>query len=356
MTSKGDFIGFTLDGVHSLDLNVMRVSDGTRYTDNLIPQVQDKAVQVPGGDGSYLFGSFHTQRPFSFPIAYDCMTEENIRALRQLLGQKKIMGLIFDELPYKVYRVRTNGTPNLKFICFETEAEYDDRINDVDNSLRTKEDLYNVGTRIMKGRLYKGEGTLSFVSYAPYARSRFKYLDEYKVTNIPEWGSMDSPAASDVFFNYYEWADSSRMKLSTTMKKRNGIDYVIDTPVSAGCMVYNAGDIDAPFILKMWFNGSFGGVLISLSSQGKSFRIKPFNKQTAKNGSVQDAGVQINMALNLIEGIDQNGNPTGTIYNRYTQSGDFFKLAPTEDMEWMGFSWAGAAPTRMEIEYDYLYF
>lgn len=356
MTSKGDFIGFTLDGVHSIDLNIMRVSDGTRYTDNILPTLQDKTVQVPGGDGDYLFGSYYTQRPFNFPIAYDCMTEENIRQLRQLMGQKKVMNLIFDELPYKMYKVRPNGTPNLKYVCFETEAEFDDRVDDVDNSLRTKDDLYGIGTRIIKGRLYRGEGNLSFVAYSPYARSRFKYLDEYKVTNIPEWGSMDSPLASDVFFNYYEWVESSRMKLSSAMKKHNGVDYVIDTPVNNGCMVYNPGDIETPFKLKIWFNGQFGGLLITYAADNKNFRIKPFNKQTAQGAYVQDAGIQINTALNLIEGIDILGNPTGTIYNRYTQSGDFFKLAPTEDLEWMDFSWGGASPTRMEIEYDYLYF
>lgn len=356
MTSKGDFIGFTLDGVHSVDLNVMRVSDGTRYTDNLIPMVQDKTIQVPGGDGNYMFGTSFVQRPFQFPIAYDCMTEQNIRDLRRLMGQRKIMGLIFDELPYKVYKVRPTGTPNLKYVCFETEAEYDSRVNDVDDSLRTKDDLYGVGTRIMKGRLYRGEGTLSFTAYTPFARSRFKYLDEYTVVNIPEWGSMDSPAASDVFFNYYEWVESSRMKLSSAMKKRNNVDYVIDTPTNAGCMVYNAGDIETPFTLKIWFNGAFGGLLISYAADNKSFRIEPFNKQTALGSNTQDAGIQINTALNLIEGIDSAGNPTGTIYNRYTQSGDFFKIAPTNDLEWMGFSWAGASPTKMKIEYDYLYF
>lgn len=356
MTGKGDYIGFTLDGVHSLDLNIMRVSDGTRYTDNIIPSLQDKTIQVPGGDGNYMFGTSFTQRQFQFPIAYDCMTEQNIHDLRRLMGQKKVMGLIFDELPYKVYKVRPYGTPNLKYICFETEVEFDERVEDVDNSVKTKQDLYGVGTRIMKGRLYRGEGNLTFTAFTPFARSRFKYLDNYTVVNIPEWGPMDSPSAAQVFYNYYEWADSSRMKLSTAMKKRNGIDYVLDRPVTAGCMVHNAGDLDTPFILKIWFSGSFGGLLISFAADNKSFRINSFSKQTAQGSSVQDAGIQINTALNLIEGIDKDGNPTGTIYNRYVQTGDFFKIAPTEDLEWMGFSWAGSAPSKMAIEYDYLYF
>ena len=65
----GDFIGFSFDGVHSSDLGVLRVSDGSRYNEYLLPTSQDVTVQVPGGDGTYYFGSYYTSRPFSISIA-----------------------------------------------------------------------------------------------------------------------------------------------------------------------------------------------------------------------------------------------------------------------------------------------
>ena len=54
---KGDYIGFTFGGVHFSGLGLMRISDGSRYNTYLLPAINNKTVQVPGRDGSYLFGS-----------------------------------------------------------------------------------------------------------------------------------------------------------------------------------------------------------------------------------------------------------------------------------------------------------
>jgi len=32
-----DFVGFTFNGIHSSELNVVRVSDSNRYTEDLLP-------------------------------------------------------------------------------------------------------------------------------------------------------------------------------------------------------------------------------------------------------------------------------------------------------------------------------
>lgn len=347
MTSKGDFIGFTLGGVHSVDLGVMRVSDGSRYTENLLPTMQDKTVQVPGGDGAYLFGSYYTQKSFSIQIAYDEMSEENIRQLRALMARKEPQELIFDELPYKKYLVKANGTPNLKYVCFEKENEFDSRVGDVDEDIHEKDSLYGVGTRIMKGRVYKGEGTLQFITYVPYARSRYKYLDDYNINNVPEWGSMDSALASDVFFNYYEWRESSRMKLSTaTLTMPNRMNYALDRPVTTGCAVYNAGDIETPFWLQIFGSGT---ISIGLNFRDHHFALTGARLYTG------DAGLQINTKLNLVEGIDADGELTGTVYNRFITAGDFFKIPPTDFLELISFINVQGA-TSMKIKYDYLYY
>jgi hypothetical protein len=44
MAIKGDFISFTYNGVHSTELGVMRVTSSNRYTDALLPTIQDKTV------------------------------------------------------------------------------------------------------------------------------------------------------------------------------------------------------------------------------------------------------------------------------------------------------------------------
>jgi phage-related protein len=75
---KGDYMGFTYNGVHSSDLGIVRTSDGSRFNENLLPTMQDKTVQVPGGDGTYYFGSYYTQKPLSVSFAFDALTEEQI--------------------------------------------------------------------------------------------------------------------------------------------------------------------------------------------------------------------------------------------------------------------------------------
>jgi hypothetical protein len=81
--------------------------------------------------------------------------------LKAHFGDKQIHDLIFDETPYKVYSAKVTGTATIKYIPF---AEGD------------------------TNRLYKGEGTIQFTCYYPFARCRFKTLEECKShSNWEEW-------------------------------------------------------------------------------------------------------------------------------------------------------------------------
>ena len=71
------FIGFTYNGKHSIDdFGIYRTSDGNRYNYNLIPQLNDKTVDIPGGHGQYYFNSTYKTRQFSIPIAFDKLQED----------------------------------------------------------------------------------------------------------------------------------------------------------------------------------------------------------------------------------------------------------------------------------------
>src|SRR5574344_845122 len=108
MALSGDFIGFTFNGVHSSDMGIIRTSDGSRFNENLLPTSTDKTVQIPGGDGTYYFGSNYTQRQIPISVATDELTETQFRQLKQWLGDKQIHPLVFDEAPYKTYMVKTS--------------------------------------------------------------------------------------------------------------------------------------------------------------------------------------------------------------------------------------------------------
>ena len=53
-----DFCGFTFNGIHSSELNITRVSSGSRYNENLGAVFQDKTAQVEGGDGTLFWNSY----------------------------------------------------------------------------------------------------------------------------------------------------------------------------------------------------------------------------------------------------------------------------------------------------------
>lgn len=355
---KGDFVGFTFNGYHSSDLGIVRVSDSDRYNENLLPEIKDGTVEAIGVDGVYFFNSFYGKKTFDIKIAFDNLSEEQFRKLRQVFGDKKIHDLIFDEVPYKVYQVKTAVPPNLKYVCFDNPPEYIDVDFITNKKIYTKEDLYGIGPRNNEGRVYKGEGQLSFVSYYPYAKSRFKYIDNYVLENLPEWGSIETGTAEDVHYNLYDWIDSVGLRLSDSTKHYNNKTYIIDTVTSEGVMYYNPGDLPTSFYLDFIFENeinNFKGLVITDTYGGKTLAINKFDLYS-------DNGFRINTKLNLIEGlILQNGEYvlSGNVYNEYIENGDFFKLPTTNDLEWlsiMSLSSSESLTFTGKINYDYLYY
>ena len=295
---KGDFIGFSFNEHRSESLGIVRVSDGSRYNEDLVPTAQDKTVQVPGGDGFYYFGSDYTQKPFTIPIAFDGLTEKQFRELQQVFGTKELGKLVFDERPYKYYMVKS-GKPQLKYICFGKEGE----------------------------RIYKGEGTLTFTAYYPFAKSIFKFLNEYGNKNKDEW------------------------KEASGMKAEKG---TYDTVSDNGSIsVYNAGDLETDFILKFDLpvdNTSISDIKITLSKENVG-KVEAFLDLKGFSKKNTDTGFQINTKTNLIEGFNAEGL-TGTLYNENITQGDFFKIPPREE----GYRISVTGATPIEIVYDYIYY
>ena len=174
MAIKGDFISFTYNGVHSTELGVMRVTSSNRYTDALLPTIQDKTVQAPGSNGTYFFGSYYTQRQITISVAFDEVTEDQIRLMRKTFGDQLSHQLTFDDEPYKVYYAKTTGTPQLQYVPFSSP------------------------------RVYKGEGTFTFTCYEPFAHTpnNYKYLNQYIIFRYRqedfEQGNISASGSSEI--------------------------------------------------------------------------------------------------------------------------------------------------------------
>lgn len=307
--NNSDYIGFTFNGVHSSDLGIMRVSDGSRYNDSLLPTIQDKTVQTPGRDGTYFFGSYYTQRVFDISFVFDGLTEEQLARIQMLFGDKKIHDLIFDEMPYKAYQVKVTGSATIKYVPFGIGAT---------------------------NRIYKGEGSVQFTAYDPYARSVHKFLNEYTQTEDEK----------------KEWKDAAKLQ-----NAQGNYDKITN---NNEIMLYNPGAKETDFILALNFgyDGKIPAGKIYISKDAnKQLEFKEITRQK------EDTQIRINTKLNLIEGYKNMGsaeNPnwvkTGRIYNNCIKAGSFFKIPKSVEGQTLTLILDQVSSNFASIDYNYYYF
>lgn len=290
-----DYVGFTFNGIHSSQLKILSVSDGSRYNWNLLPTIEDYSIDIVGGYGANYFGGTFKKREISLNIAFDEVDEKHLRAMRELFSDREVHELYFDEEPYKVYNAVISRTPTLKFIAFG-----------------------NVGTRI-----YKGEGQIVFTCYDPVAYTKNgNYLDDYENENIEEWsiasGMLDNK-------NKYE--------------KGQVIKNYYDTPISENGKViihnYNASNIFTPF--KLFLKWTADTLEIKNITTDKFLRLK----RTATTDEYIIIDTERSVALELETELDEEtqeiklkydsvDNPIETtiVLNQLIEDGRFFLLAP----------------------------
>ena len=307
---KSDYIGFSYNGVHSSELGIMRVSDGSRYNEGLLPTSKDITVQVPGGDGTYYFGSYYTQKNIIVSYAFDELTENQLQYLKELFGDRQIHPLIFDELPYKIYYAKVTGTTQIKYIPFDQNSQ----------------------------RIYKGEGTIQFVCHQPYAVCKKKFLNEYSDSNKEEWKMA-----------------------SNLLENNNGIDTLYDETVK----VYNPGVKPADWRMTFGLNGEvFSPLEFSIGNIGalKFEGCSPKNK----NGNI-DSRLVFDSKTKMVEGFyEKDGQyyKSGNLYNEYISAGEFFDIPITilksineVQKRTLDFKIIGAQQSNFKsIEYNYYYY
>lgn len=397
----GDFIGFTFNGQHSNYFNICHVSDGSRYNENLLPNLQDMTAQVPGGDGMYYWDSYYIQRQFNVQVAFDGIQEIDWRNMRNWLGDRGIHELWFDEAPYKVYMAKIASPPQFKYICFKEGAN---------------------------NRTYKGEGTIVFICYYPFAMAQRKkasteddykengyngngkYLEDYyvfteaeayepniryfkKTANEQHYEAVSVDSQEDFeeitqnttlyidnTTNTPEWVDASGMLLNNI-----GLDSVSGNTVT----VYNAGDLPADWKSIIELSSIDEPKTYSITNVG-SFVLTPSKLDWDKIGGIVDYEAvtdPINTDLNkyyekidddeYIKTSDTEVDQSKTYYiqiitttfeintrtelittqnsntiipcNKMLTAGDFFKIPVSTTTFTM------TIPGAQSLEYDYLY-
>lgn len=318
--NDSDFIGFSFNGIHSDTLHIKRVSDGSRYSENLSPNFQDVKAQVPGRDGSLYWDSFYSEKTFPVQIAFDDLSEVGLRTLKQTFNGKAEGWLKFDEAPYKQYWVKVQNPVQLKYLCF-----YDENNN----------------------RVYKGEGTINLVAYDVYGHCDHRFLNSYTNSNINEWKAASGLKPSE------DPGSGPAYEQSTGF---DGTDYM---------RLYNGGDLPADPII--WVPSSLGPddervmdlrevrLYTTVNSQSTLVGRMIFDPIEMVTG---DFYLQINPTTELIEGISITFEPTGHLYNKYLTGGQFIKV-PADGNDYRLYTYKDQLEIltgTMLRKYDFLYY
>lgn len=255
-----DLTGFKFGDYHSSQFGLIRVSNGSRYNEYLLPTLKNTTTDVPGMEGTLYFGTQKTTRSFQVDMAFDSLTEEDIRDIREWLTGAH--SLIFDERPYIQYMCILNSAPQLKYLTFEENGE----------------------------RIYKGELSVNFVSYLPYGYSidGKKFIDDFLDENFEEW----SNASHLAYKNFYEGET-----LHTYDKFEGNNVYV-----------YNGGDVEADYVLTCYFSeGATTKISMNDVSYEFSLRAKSANSthlELSVNSKLQYARCrEVNIDKEKITGI-----------------------------------------------------
>lgn len=320
---NGDFLGFTYNGVHSSTYNIVRCSAGDMFQQELLPAQEDKTLTMPGRDGQYFMRARNTSKDIKIRFAFDDLREMDIRKIRAWLGSKEEHDLIFDEHPYKKYYAKCDGVVKIDYIAFDSPD----------------------GTE----RIYKGEGEIKFTFYDPYASHVWKELDSYS--------SEDYPTKQ-------QWAEASGMLTTLTPPSSKQYDNFIDST----CNIYNAGEIDSPFIIpemEVHYSTGYQSITYSLNGTQIGRLVLDLTKLPAGQR------YKIDSELRLILGYDQQGTNfhlNDTVYNHAIVAGDFFdiKALPKEENQVITMSPSPAPATGhmvtlhqrdgFQVSYDYLYY
>jgi predicted phage tail component-like protein len=315
-----DFTGFTFNGHHSLEFGIYRVSDGSRYQETLIPTFSDYTSDIQGKDGRFYWGSDKKEKNITINIAFDNVSELQLRKMRNWLATDKVSEIIFDELPYKYYTGKINGEPQISYVCF--------------TEIRNKKEC----------RVYKGEGSLNFVCYYPYARSVHKFLDAY----------YD-------YSNKEEWAESSGMLDS-------GINYDFLAKGQTDITYYNPGDMPTNWKISFKKTGTSGlnKTTFSLNNSNDNFSIGIYDKNNSESEIIgeleqelyeKEGIIEIDTEKRMITFINNDGTRIPALF--LLKEGDFFKLPVTfEENNILTISPAIVPIDEKgtQLVYDYLYY
>lgn len=127
--------GWSSDTLNSNTKMFYRVSDGSRYSENILPSMAETVVDIPGRQGQMFASARFKSRQITIKFAFTGITEDDIERMRYAFDGLAIQSLTLDTMSgTKTYKAKVTGTPRLQVIPMDNNGS----------------------------RTYNGEGTIQF--------------------------------------------------------------------------------------------------------------------------------------------------------------------------------------------------
>jgi hypothetical protein len=230
------------------------------------------------------YKNFFQDRSVTLDTIFTELTENDLQLIKKVWNKNQMYRLILDESPHKYYMVKIDKITSLKHLAFENS----------------------------QGRYYNGEVSFSFISYFPYAISRFE----------------DESTAISHLSNEYKGYWESLEDLPVTKPQ-------IDVLTNPGTLkIYNPGDL--PAIFKIWLNITLPDYFnyrikfdLEIISRSKSINTSLKLNGLLRDKNLSDQKICIDNFRNTIFGYVDKNQCTNTLYTG-TMTGEFLILPPKE--------------------------
>ena len=348
---RGTFLGFTYNGIHSSVLGITRVNNGDRNEKSLMPEEKEIKVEKINNDGAYYFGSSYSKRVFNIDFAFEEISEEQLKKIKLYWNDKKIHELIFDEEPYKVYSAKITSIATMKYVAFDKTPQE---------------------------RVYRGEGSITFTCFYPFARSRYNCIEDYTTISVPEWvsdadqdkynvlengeysknvvgyleilniddyatidfvddngGNVETYDVNTNYVNVSEWQTASQLPSKKEIGWKGDENKFI---------IQNVGDL--PILPNFYFYLSSAPQNIVITLGTKTLQIQNIVAKI-KNASY-DKYLLIDFSNQTLFGCNENLMITGNLYNEYVTNRNFFEVPK-------GKNDINISMKPYKVEFNYLY-
>ena len=305
---SGSFLGFTINGIHSSQLGIVRTYD--KEYELKQASFSDETQEREGRDGEDWYGTLLGNKEIPISFAYYGLTEYQLSQIKKLFNIKKPIPLILDEEPHKTWMVYSGSGATRSYIGFEMNGD----------------------------RYYNGDGQVTFVSHSPYAKCELLCEEDYTEDSLLNREQfITSIIEDDTFSAILSTVSTDEQKvLSSLISKIETIDSnleewknAINLPhqneqfsidESGIATYYNPGDVAVGF--KIYFKTLDYDQTIILKKLEEEKEVILFIPKDAK-----ESYWCIDFYDNLVYGCDDFFNKSGeSLYNNYLIKDEFFLL------------------------------